>query len=234
VNAILPKMGINRNTKREVVFGTTKYGVLDVTHLEAVQGYGQFQYLLGHLRSGDTSGTLYRILMEFTQLEYGMEQEILGCDFDKYEKNILTPNWITECWRFLKLCDATIQTTGTWKPIRGRKGARSSKWEWPIQQRPPTAAWKVWNKAFGEAFTEEEDITHQLGEWYDEGGHQLTEWHLDAREGTLYRCKNGKWERHKAKQRGRLRFENECVTVSGPQGITHKAQETMRSRCIEV
>jgi hypothetical protein len=60
--------------------------------------------------------------MECTQLECGMEQEILSCDFDKYEKNILTPNWITECWRFLKLCDATIQTTGTWKPLRGRKG----------------------------------------------------------------------------------------------------------------
>jgi hypothetical protein len=26
VNAILPKIGINRTTKREVVFGTTKYG----------------------------------------------------------------------------------------------------------------------------------------------------------------------------------------------------------------
>jgi hypothetical protein len=122
VNAILPKMRINRNTKREVVFGTTKYGGLGLTHLAAVQGYGQFQYLLGHLRSDDTLGTLYRILMEFTQLECDMEHEILSCDFDTYEKNILTLNWITECWRFLKLCDATIQTTGTWKPLRGRKG----------------------------------------------------------------------------------------------------------------
>jgi hypothetical protein len=43
--------------------------------------------------------------------------------------------------------------------------------------------WKVWNKAIEEAFTEEEDITHQLGEWYDEGGHQQTELHLNAREG---------------------------------------------------
>jgi hypothetical protein len=107
VNAILPKMGINRNSKRDVVFGTTKYGRLGLTHLAAVQGYGQLQYLLGHLRIDDTSGTLYRILMEFTQLECGMEQEILSCDFDKYEHNILTPNWITECWRFLKQCDAT-------------------------------------------------------------------------------------------------------------------------------
>jgi hypothetical protein len=158
-----------------------------------------------------------------------MEQEILSCDFDKYKKNILTPNWITECWRFLKQCDATIETTGTWKPLRGRKddvdlmevfanknftakemkdinrcrlylqvfylsdvadiagqyiepwaikgkrdSTRSSAWEWPIQQRPTTAAWKVYNKAIKEAFTEEEDITHQLGEWYDDGGHQQT------------------------------------------------------------
>jgi hypothetical protein len=111
---------------------------------------------------------------------------------------------------------------------------RSSKWEWPIQQRPPTAAWKVWNKVIEEAFAEEEDITNQLGEWSDEGGHQQTEWHLNTREGTLYRCKDGKWERHEAKQRGRLRFENEGATVGGPQGITHKVQSTIRSTYTEV
>jgi hypothetical protein len=37
VNAILTKMGIGRNTKREVVFGTTKYGGLGLTHLSALQ-----------------------------------------------------------------------------------------------------------------------------------------------------------------------------------------------------
>jgi hypothetical protein len=59
--------------------------------------------------------------------------------------------------------------------IKGKRdGTRSSKWEWPIYQRPLTAAWKVWNKAIEIAFKEEEDITHQLGEWYDEGGHQQT------------------------------------------------------------
>jgi hypothetical protein len=95
-------------------------------------------------------------------------------------------------------------------------------------------AWKVWNKAIEEAFTEEEDITHQLGEWYDEGGHQQTEWHLNAREGTLCRCKDGKWERHEEKQRGRLRFDNEGAILGGPQGITHKVQSTIKSSYIEV
>jgi hypothetical protein len=39
VNGTLPKMGINRSTKRDVVFGTTKYGGLGMAHLAAVQGY---------------------------------------------------------------------------------------------------------------------------------------------------------------------------------------------------
>jgi hypothetical protein len=72
VNAIIPKMGINHKPARNVVFGTTKYGRVGLVHLEAVQGYGKLQYLLGHLRSEDTSGTFYWIVMEFTQLEYRM------------------------------------------------------------------------------------------------------------------------------------------------------------------
>jgi hypothetical protein len=55
VNGILPKMGINRNTRRDLVFGTTKYGRLGLAHIAAVQGYGQLQYILGHLKSEDTS-----------------------------------------------------------------------------------------------------------------------------------------------------------------------------------
>jgi hypothetical protein len=69
VNAILLKMGIYHNMARHVVFCKTKYGGLGLAHLAAVQGYGQLQYLLGDLRSEDTPGTLYSIIMEFTRLE---------------------------------------------------------------------------------------------------------------------------------------------------------------------
>jgi hypothetical protein len=51
-----------------------------------------------------------------------MEEEMLSYDFDKYEKNILTPNRITECWLCLKKCNPKIKKIGTWKPRRGRKG----------------------------------------------------------------------------------------------------------------
>jgi hypothetical protein len=67
VNAILPKMGIDRNTSRSVVFGTSKYGGLALDHLTTDQGLGQFQYLIGILRTKYTTGDLYQMLLEYTQ-----------------------------------------------------------------------------------------------------------------------------------------------------------------------
>jgi hypothetical protein len=58
VNAILPKMGIARSAPRKVVFGTKQYGGIGLTHLAALQGNSRLQYLLGHLRCGDTTGEL--------------------------------------------------------------------------------------------------------------------------------------------------------------------------------
>jgi hypothetical protein len=63
VNAILPKMGIARSAPRKVVFGTKKYGGLGLTHLAARQGNIRLQYLLGHLRCGDTAGELMQMLL---------------------------------------------------------------------------------------------------------------------------------------------------------------------------
>jgi hypothetical protein len=37
VNAILPKIGVNRNTASNVAFGTCKYGGIGLYHLAAVQ-----------------------------------------------------------------------------------------------------------------------------------------------------------------------------------------------------
>jgi hypothetical protein len=51
VNAILPKMGINRNTARTMVFGTSKYGGLGLDRMGAVQGFAKLQYLIGSLRT---------------------------------------------------------------------------------------------------------------------------------------------------------------------------------------
>jgi hypothetical protein len=105
-------MGINRNTARTVVFGTSKYGGLGLDHLSDVQGFAQLQYLIGILRTQDTTGDLYQILLEYTQLECGTDTQIMEAYFTTYEPEILTKNWIAEFCRYMSLCKATLAITG--------------------------------------------------------------------------------------------------------------------------
>jgi hypothetical protein len=72
-----------------------------VDHLSAVQGFAQLQYLIVSLRTQNTTGDLYQMLLEYTQLECGTDTPILEADFTTYEPAILTKNWITECWRYM-------------------------------------------------------------------------------------------------------------------------------------
>jgi hypothetical protein len=70
--------------------------------------------------------------------------------------------------------DIAVNHIETWA-IKGRRDAmRRSKWEWLIQKRPTEVAWKIFNQAIRESFLDEEDITQQSGEWYDEDGDTQT------------------------------------------------------------
>jgi hypothetical protein len=120
VNTILPKMGVNRNTSRSMVFGTSKYGRLGLDHLAAVQGFNQLQYLIGSLQTKDTTGYLYQMLLVYTQLECGTASPILEADFPRYEQTILTKNWITERCRYLSLCNSSVTISDLWSPNEGK------------------------------------------------------------------------------------------------------------------
>jgi hypothetical protein len=109
VNTILPKMGIARSAPRKVVFGTKQYGGLGLTHLAALQGNIRIQYLIGHLRCGDTTGELMQILLEYTQLECGCRGNPLQQDYKNYEGLLLNKNWITKVWGHLSTCNATVE-----------------------------------------------------------------------------------------------------------------------------
>jgi hypothetical protein len=68
VNTILPKMGVNKNTASNMVFGTSNYRGIGLDHLFAVQGFAKIQYLIGSLRTQDTMVDLYQMLLEYSQL----------------------------------------------------------------------------------------------------------------------------------------------------------------------
>jgi hypothetical protein len=70
-------MGITSNAPQSVVYGTPRYGGIGLDHLAAEQSHGQLQYLLGNLICRDTTGQLIRMMMEFTQMEYGCTGNVI-------------------------------------------------------------------------------------------------------------------------------------------------------------
>jgi hypothetical protein len=106
VNAILPKMGIAPTAPRAVVFGTSQYRGLGLTHLAALQCHTRLQYLRGHLRCGDATGRLVKMLLEYTQLECGCRGNPLAQDYNNYSALLINTNWIMEVWEHLQTCNA--------------------------------------------------------------------------------------------------------------------------------
>jgi hypothetical protein len=120
INEILPKMGINRKVARAVIFGTDQSGGLGLDHLATLQGNGRLQYLLGHIRCGDHTGQLMRMIIEYTQLECDTMENILEQEYDRFSNCIMNKNWITYIWKYLHSCKATVAVQQKWKPCLGR------------------------------------------------------------------------------------------------------------------
>jgi hypothetical protein len=114
-------MGITSNAPISVVYGTPMYGGIGLDHLAAVQSHGQLQYLLGHLICRDTTGQLIRMMMEFTQMEYGCTGNVFEQSYKQYAGAIIDENWITSIWAHLERCEATVKITGLWNPKYGRE-----------------------------------------------------------------------------------------------------------------
>ena len=68
---LLSQMGINKCTKRLLLFGPPSLGGLGFTNTWTDQGIAQTQLLLGHLRQGQEIGQLLQVLMETLQMVIG-------------------------------------------------------------------------------------------------------------------------------------------------------------------
>jgi hypothetical protein len=123
INAILLKMGVNRDTSRIVVLVTCKYGGLGLYHLAMVQVLVQLQYIIRILRTQGTMGDPYQMLLEYTRLECGNATPISEAELSWYKQTILTKNWIMEFWRYLSLCKSMVNISGLWTPTKGRERA---------------------------------------------------------------------------------------------------------------
>ena len=109
INHILPLLGYNRHLPRAVVFGSSKFGGLNLKHLYIEQGTKHVTNFIKYYRNRGSIGNLIKIALRWFHL-------IAGFSFCPLARPQLCYHHIEDRWfqttiRFLYECQAWIQTT---------------------------------------------------------------------------------------------------------------------------
>ncbi|MFO0446277.1 MAG: hypothetical protein ACK51L_01300, partial [bacterium] len=121
LEAILPKLHLNRHTPRAVLFAGPRYGGLGIPENYTDLGFGHLQYLTGHLKLGDEVGQLIQSLITHTQLEVGSTSPFFQLQYPTYARWIGN-TWITDCWKFAHRAKITVEVESQWVPKETRYG----------------------------------------------------------------------------------------------------------------
>jgi len=119
--ALLPKLRLNRDSPRVIIFSGPKYGGLGLPDMMDDQGYGQLLLFIGHVKLGDDNGKLILSMISHMQLGIGTASPILSLPFPIFEKWI-EYNWITSVWSYVSSAKATIEIQHQWVPKISRQG----------------------------------------------------------------------------------------------------------------
>jgi hypothetical protein len=117
----IPKCGLNRHTKREIIFGPLKYGGANFRHLYMQQGVGQVTTFMRHWRQEQLApGKLLKSAMAWHQLSLGVSYSFLSRvheDLPHFESV-----WFASMRTFLAVINATIEVDEPGIPPTQRHG----------------------------------------------------------------------------------------------------------------
>lgn len=91
LRAALPKLHLNRNTARSMIFGPQELGGLSLADLYPTQGIDKLILYLGHTRLRDKTGARLRIDHGYIQLITGGSANFMNCDHGNYL-------WVEQGW----------------------------------------------------------------------------------------------------------------------------------------
>jgi hypothetical protein len=113
--AFLPKIHLNHNSARSIVYGPLQFGGLAIKTLYSIQSIGQLTLFVGHMRLRDKTCKLLRISLSYLQLTVGSTTSILNMPSTAYD-SIVEKGWLQSFWAFLTRSDFSIQLTDQWLP----------------------------------------------------------------------------------------------------------------------
>ena len=102
INHILPKLGYNRHLPRAVVFGSSKFGGLNLKHLYIDQGTKHVTQFIKYYRNGGSIGDLLKISLQWLRLIAGFSFCPLAQPQPNYHH--IDDRWYTTTIRFLYEC----------------------------------------------------------------------------------------------------------------------------------
>ena len=115
IHLLLPKMGMNRNMPRAVIFGPRSKGGRELMDLRIVQPSLHITTNTGHMRRNDKAGKLLYTTMSDTQLELGIKTFFLKADPIKYNYCTKNTRW-RYLWEFVHLHGIHLEVYNYWVP----------------------------------------------------------------------------------------------------------------------
>ena len=109
LKAALPKMGVAQTTGRKYLHGPLKYQGCNVPNIYTEMEYARINLLLQHGGQPTQVGTALQCCLESLQLEYGMIENFLELDFNKYH-GLLTDTTLKHTWKFLSNFGLVLET----------------------------------------------------------------------------------------------------------------------------
>eukprot|EP00957_Ditylum_brightwellii_P189914 14457583-Ditylum_brightwellii.AAC.1 len=114
VYAILPKLGFNRHTVREIIYKSTQFGGFQFAHLYNEQEYLVLKHLLGHLREKTITGNQIMIALSYAQLVAGNSEPYL--QEVTTNRSYVPTSWLCNIRTFLRSCKGSILIPDLWLP----------------------------------------------------------------------------------------------------------------------
>jgi hypothetical protein len=115
LRTLLPKIHINGNTVRTIIFRPEELGCLALPHIYTEQGISKLYLFLGHLRLQDKTGKLIEIDISYIQLFTGWTTFFFNESNSQFQ-NWIDSGWLTSIWEFSNHSHLTYLMPQYWTP----------------------------------------------------------------------------------------------------------------------
>ncbi len=140
---ILPKSGLVRTIKRDLLYGPTSLQGLGIKNLYLIQGLSHIYNIIEHTWKETITGHFINTSLQMLRLEIGENGPIFQKAYKDFEPHILTESWVQDTWRFASEQDLSFDDKTPNLPLL-REGDQTIMWQ--LKQTAPKKEWKAINQ----------------------------------------------------------------------------------------